>query len=57
MIKLWVERRIKELMGYDDELVINYAISQIEDDITLHTADKKLDPKKMQVNLTGKVIL
>ena len=57
MIKLWVQRRIVELMGYEDEIVISFAISQIEDENTLHTADKKLDPRKMQVNLTGNLLL
>ena len=53
MIKLWVERRIIELMGDEDEIVVSFAISQIEDESNLHTADKRLDPRKMQVNLTG----
>ena len=30
MIKSWVERRIPELMGLEDDVVINYAVSQLE---------------------------
>jgi hypothetical protein len=52
VIKLWVERRISELMGgYEDDIVVNFAISLLEEEPS--NPDKKLDPKMMQVNLTG----
>ncbi len=58
MIKVWVKRRITELMGEEDEIVINLAISQLEDatsNIGMNgIPDKRLDPKLMQVHLTGK---
>jgi len=31
VIKAWMEQRITELMEMEDEVVINYAISQIEE--------------------------
>ena len=37
-------------MGYEDEVVINFAISQIED---VEGPDKRLDPKMMTISLTG----
>ena len=44
MIKIWVERRITELLGYEDEVVSNFAISQLEES---QNPDSKLDPKMM----------
>lgn len=32
MIKVWVRRRIAEMMGDDDDIVANFAISQLEQD-------------------------
>ena len=37
-------------MGCEDEIVINLAISQLEES---QNPDEKLDPKLMQVHLTG----
>ena len=37
-------------MGYEDEVVINFAISQVED---VQGPDKRLDPKMMTISLTG----
>ena len=56
MIKSWVERRITELLGDDDDIVSNMVISQLEISLTEAQChpDKSLDPKMMQVNLTGK---
>ena len=57
-IKNWVKRRMIELMGEEDDIVINFAIEQLEQENTgEHQADKKLDPKKMQIYLTGKIKL
>jgi len=42
-----VERRITELMGYEDEIVINFAISSLEE--YQGHPDKRLDPKHLQV--------
>ena len=37
-------------MGEEDEIVINYAIDQIQD---AKDNNEKLDPKKMEINMTG----
>ena len=52
MIKPWVERRVEELLGYEDELVSNFVISQLEDETDPNT---RLDPKVMQIRLTGAI--
>jgi len=31
MMKLWIERRVTELLGFEDEVVSNFAVSQIEE--------------------------
>lgn len=50
-IKKWMETRITEIMGEEDDILINFAISQIDESV----ADQniKLCPKKMQISLTG----
>ncbi|KAI8982966.1 hypothetical protein BDB01DRAFT_723314, partial [Pilobolus umbonatus] len=45
VIKPWIHNRIVELLGFEDELVINYTCTLLE--------EKDQDPKKMQINLTG----
>jgi len=54
---IWIERRIVELTGFEDELVINFAKSQLEEaaskDNISGNNQEKLCPKKMQINLTG----
>jgi len=49
VIKIWIERRITELLGCEDDIVYNFAISLLEDaaeDMTGKTATK-LCPKKL----------
>ena len=46
MIKMWIERRITELIGDDDDILINYAISLLED-------AEILCPMKIEIALTG----
>lgn len=36
VIKIWVERRIVELMGYDDDVVTGFAIGQLEQEHSMH---------------------
>jgi hypothetical protein len=45
VINSWVERRIIELMGEEDDIVIRFVISYLEDAQSL--ADQKLDPKHL----------
>ncbi len=52
MIKSWVERRTEELLGYQDDVISGFVISQLEPtDI-----DDKVCPKHMQIQLTGKCL-
>ena len=45
MIKNWMERRIPELMGMEDEVVQVYAHAQLEECAT--NIDQPFCPKKM----------
>ncbi|KAG2206153.1 hypothetical protein INT47_003802 [Mucor saturninus] len=45
VIKPWISNRITELLGLEDEIVIDYTCSLLE--------EKNQDPKRMQINLTG----
>ena len=46
VIKPWIGVRISELLGLEDEVVVGFAISSLEDTTFP-------DPKRMQINLTG----
>lgn len=54
VIKSWVKRRIEEMIGDDDDVVVNMTLSLLDQDHQMGQSDKKLDPKDMQVYLTGK---
>ncbi|KAI8979145.1 PWI domain-containing protein [Mycotypha africana] len=45
VIRPWISNRITELLGFEDEVVVDYASSLLE--------EEDLDPKRMQINLTG----
>lgn len=45
VIKNWMEKRIPELMGMEDEVVTEYAHAQLEDCAT--TVDNPFCPKRM----------
>ena len=51
VIKNWMERRIPELMGMEDEVVTEYAHAQLEE--CAATVDNPFCPKRMQINMTG----
>lgn len=48
VIKDWVERRIKSILGFDDEFCVNFTMSML---------DEKIDPKKIHIQLIGKYVL
>ncbi|KAH9050890.1 PWI domain-containing protein [Lactarius deliciosus] len=48
VIRPWVTKKVVELLGLDDELVVEYAMGLLEDE-----SQTTPDPKKMQINLTG----
>ena len=45
VIKPWISNRITELLGLEDEVLIDYTCTLLE--------EKDQDPKRMQINLTG----
>uniref|UniRef100_A0A1I7YYR8 PWI domain-containing protein n=1 Tax=Steinernema glaseri TaxID=37863 RepID=A0A1I7YYR8_9BILA len=45
VIKPWITSRLNELLGVEDEVVVEYVFSLLE--------DQNLNPKVMQINLTG----
>ncbi len=46
-IKQWVDKRLNDILGFDDEFLSNYVISLLED------KDQIQDPRKIQVLMTG----
>ncbi|CAF4035457.1 unnamed protein product [Rotaria sordida] len=44
-LKSWITKRLQELLGIEDDVVIEFVFNQLE--------DKNPDPKMMQINLTG----
>merc|ERR1719379_840810 len=48
VLKPWITRRITELLGFEDDIVIDYCISQLTE-----PQENGLDPKLLQVNMTG----
>ncbi|KAI0066869.1 PWI domain-containing protein [Artomyces pyxidatus] len=48
VIRPWVAAKVVELVGFEDEVVVEYAMGLLED-----KAQPTPDPKKMQINLTG----
>ena len=46
-----MEVRITEIMGEEDDILINFAISQFDEAVA--DQNVKLCPKKMQISLTG----
>ncbi|KAG2342400.1 PWI-domain-containing protein, partial [Suillus weaverae] len=48
VIRPWIAKKVTELVGFEDEVVVEYAMGLLDD--PNHTTP---DPKKMQINLTG----
>ncbi|KAF8490037.1 PWI domain-containing protein [Gautieria morchelliformis] len=48
VIRPWIMNRVIELVGFEDEVVVEYAMGLLEDE-----SNPTPDPKKMQINLTG----
>jgi len=45
-LKPWITEKLTEILGFEDDVVIDYAINQLESTNTPH-------PKSIQINLTG----
>lgn len=48
VMRPWITRRITELMGFEDDIVVDYCIVQLTE-----AGEKGVDPKMLQVHLTG----
>ncbi|EIW54865.1 PWI domain-containing protein [Trametes versicolor FP-101664 SS1] len=48
VIRPWIVKKVIELVGFEDEVVVEYAMGLLEDD-----AAPTPDPRRMQINLTG----
>ncbi|KAI9510302.1 PWI domain-containing protein, partial [Russula earlei] len=48
VIRPWAAKKVVELVGFEDELLVEYAMGLLEDE-----SQPTPDPKKMQINLTG----
>ncbi len=46
MIKPWISRRVTELLGFEDDVVLEYAAGMLEE-------ERYPDPRKVQIQLTG----
>jgi serine/arginine repetitive matrix protein 1 len=53
MLKPWITNKIIEYLGFDDEVLINLVISELEQGAKQPGG---LCPKKMQITLTGNYI-
>ena len=64
IIKPWITHRLEELLGLEDDVVIEFVFNQLEDKVYIHffsastwcthlSFKQNLDPKMMQINLTG----
>merc|ERR1719486_77414 len=47
-MKPWITRRITELLGFEDDIVIDFCIASLTE-----PSEKGLDPKELQVSMTG----
>ncbi|KAG9082488.1 hypothetical protein FRC06_004971 [Ceratobasidium sp. 370] len=47
VMRPWITKKVVELVGFEDEVVVEYAMGLLEDQ------SKPIDPKLMQINLTG----
>ena len=45
-MKPWIHEKLVEILGFEDDVVIDYAINQLEE-------TNNPDPKAVQINLTG----
>mmetsp|Transcript_7376 Transcript_7376/g.19888 ORF Transcript_7376/g.19888 Transcript_7376/m.19888 type:complete len:212 (-) Transcript_7376:57-692(-) len=51
VMKPWIAKRITDMMGFEDEVVVEFCIVQL--DTVLEAGGHGLDPKMLQVNMTG----
>jgi len=51
-IKMWVERRVTEILGFEDDIVIGIINAQLEEPV-----EDKVDPKSIHLQLLGNYYL
>jgi serine/arginine repetitive matrix protein 1 len=51
VIRTWVENKLNEFLGFEDEFCTNYAMNMLEN------KNEDLDPRKLQMYLTRKLKL
>lgn len=49
VIKPWIESRINEYLGFDDDVLSEYVVSLLDD----QNGTKPIDPRVVQLNLSG----
>jgi|LauGreDrversion4_2_1035121.scaffolds.fasta_scaffold15015_5 serine/arginine repetitive matrix protein 1 len=49
-IRPWIERRVTQLLGDEDEIVNEYCIAQLE---AYDPVERTIDPREVQINLEG----
>ena len=49
-IRPWIERRVTQLLGDEDEIVNEYCIAQLE---AYDPVERTVDPREVQINLEG----
>ncbi len=47
VIRVWIDKRITDILTFEDEFLVNYIISLLED------PSEEMNPKKIQILLTG----
>lgn len=50
VVRVWVEKRVTELLGFEDEFLSNFIMSMLEE-----KSLEPLNPKSMHINLTGTI--
>mmetsp|Transcript_90206 Transcript_90206/g.160670 ORF Transcript_90206/g.160670 Transcript_90206/m.160670 type:complete len:238 (-) Transcript_90206:79-792(-) len=48
VMKPWITKRITELLGFEDDIVVDFCVAQLHE-----PGEKGMDPKLLQVNMTG----
>lgn len=50
VLRPWIEKRVSELLGGEDEIVSEYCVAQLE---SYDPVDRTIEPREVQINLEG----
>ena len=53
VLRPWISKKIVELLGFEDDVVIEYVYSLLEENDVCLFINPKPNPKQMQIKLTG----